>query len=145
MDGLARSEVSCHWVLFSDDDIKSHTSEMNCKVYTLWCSRTQNTVLWRFWKKLLIKAFMSSNMVGANSLVKNFLTAFKFLSSYWVIFWIFIFSWKISISFQLLNILVGILFFLSADREFSLIWLVCLYCLSLLDFPKGTLFYWSLL
>lgn len=38
---------------------------------------------------------------------------------------------------------ISVVFFLSADRKFSLV--PCVFILSLLDFPKGTLFYWSLL
>lgn len=96
---------------------------------------------WRFWRKSLIKVVYQARFWGKlfGQNIPNSSPILVFLLSYFLVVYIF----SGNIHFMLIFKCISLVVFLSADRKFSLV--PCVFILSLLDFPKDTLFYWSLL
>ena len=96
---------------------------------------------WRFWKKSLTKVLHQATFWAKlfGQKFPNGSPILVFLLSYFLVVYIF----SGNILFMLIFKYISVVVFLSADRKFTVA--PCVFILSLLDFPKDTLFYWSLL
>lgn len=121
MDGLSGNKISVIDFSFQMM-IRSHTREMNYKAYSFIIY--SGILEMSFWKKTLIKVLGSSNILGANSLVKNlFFQISVFLLSYFLVVCVF----SGNIHFMLILKYISMVFFLSVDRKFGslYVYIVC--------------------
>lgn len=132
LDELTKNEVFHHWVPFSDDCIKSHTSQWIAKltlflnVLELW-----KYCFWRFWKKSLIKVLCQATFWGklCGQKFPNGSPILVFLLSYFLVVYIF----SGNIHFMLIFKYISVVVFLSADIKFSSL---CIY-IVFIRFSKG--------